>query len=197
MPVGPIVEALNEHQAAGQIGAFGGSNWSHNRIAEANEYASKCGLTPFVASSPNFSLAQWVREPWTECVTITGQAHYTAREWYAQTQLPLFSWSSLAGGFFSGRFTRHNLNTFQDSLDKVCVNTYCVEENFQRLDRAQMLALQKGVTLTQIALAYVMSQPMNLFALVGCRSGEEFRANAAAFEITLSPQESVWLESGS
>jgi aryl-alcohol dehydrogenase-like predicted oxidoreductase len=45
-PVGPIVEVLNEHLAAGRIHAFGGSNWSHRRIAEANEYAATHGLTP-------------------------------------------------------------------------------------------------------------------------------------------------------
>jgi len=44
VPVGPIVEALNEHVAAGRIKAFGGSNWTHKRIREANEYAAKHGL---------------------------------------------------------------------------------------------------------------------------------------------------------
>jgi hypothetical protein len=42
-----------------------------------------------------------------------------------------------------------------------------------------------------------MSQPMNLFALVGCRSGEEFRANAGALELALTPDECIWLETGS
>ena len=37
--VGPIVEVLNEHQRAGKIGAFGGSNWSHERLQAANDYA--------------------------------------------------------------------------------------------------------------------------------------------------------------
>lgn len=196
MPVGPIVEVLNEHQAAGRIGAFGGSNWSHERIAAANEYAEKCGLTPFAASSPNYSLAPWVQEPWPGCITISGQSSSTAREWYAQTQLPVFTWSSLAGGFFSGRFTRDNLNTFEDPMDKVCVTSYCIEENFQRLDRVQSLAQQKGVSLTQVALAYVMRQPMNIFALVGCRSGEEFRAIAGALELAFTADECAALEGG-
>ena len=61
VPVGPIVEALNEHKRAGRIRAFGGSNWTHERIREANEYATAHGLTPFAASSPNFSLAEQVK----------------------------------------------------------------------------------------------------------------------------------------
>ena len=194
--VGPIVEVLNEHRSAGRIGAFGGSNWSQERIAAANEYAEQCGLTPFAASSPNFSLAEWAQAPWPGCITISGQSSSAAREWYTRTQLPVFTWSSLAGGFFSGRFTRENLNSFDDPMDKVCVASYCFEENFQRLSRVQTLAQQKGVSLAQVALAYVLSQPMNIFALVGCRNGDEFRANAAALEVALTPEECRWLESG-
>ncbi|CAN5875957.1 hypothetical protein BH24DEI2_BH24DEI2_18400 [soil metagenome] len=57
VPVGPIIDTLNEHLAAGRIRAFGGSNWTHTRVAEANAYAERNALTPFAASSPNFSLA--------------------------------------------------------------------------------------------------------------------------------------------
>ena len=52
VPVGPIIEALNEHRDAGRIHAFGGSNWSVDRIDAANEYAAKHGLTPFVPAAP-------------------------------------------------------------------------------------------------------------------------------------------------
>ena len=70
VPVGPIVEVLNEHQAAGRIHAFGGSNWRHERIAAANEYAAAHGLTPFVVSSPHLSLAVQFQPPWPNCVTL-------------------------------------------------------------------------------------------------------------------------------
>ena len=35
------LEILNEHVEAGSIGAFGGSNWSVERLQEANDYAEK------------------------------------------------------------------------------------------------------------------------------------------------------------
>ena len=86
LPVGPIVEALNEHYAAGRMRAFGGSNWTHRRIAEANEYAYKHSLVPFAAGSPNFSLAAQLQSPWgPDCVTISGPANADAREWYRQS----------------------------------------------------------------------------------------------------------------
>jgi aryl-alcohol dehydrogenase-like predicted oxidoreductase len=194
VPVGPIVDVLNEHQQAGHISAFGGSNWSHERIQEANAYATAHGLAPFVASSPNYSLAEQVEEPWENCISISGSAGEEARAWYRLTQMPLFTWSSLAGGFFSGRFTRDNLDSFESNLDRVCVTAYGHETNFRRLDRAKRLAEEKGLSLPQIAMAYVMSQPMNIFALVGCQNATEFEANLAASTMKLSEAEMAWLD---
>lgn len=194
--VEPIIDKLNEHLAAGRIRAFGGSNWSHERLEAANTYAEQNGLTPFVASSPNFSLAEQVEEPWEGCISISGPSGRAAREYYLGNNTPLFTWSSLAGGFFSGRFRRDNLDSFDEYLDKLCVSSYCVEDNFKRLDRAENLAQDKGLTLPQIATAYVMSQPLNIFALVGCRTPEEFEQNVAAMELELSGEELRWLESG-
>jgi aryl-alcohol dehydrogenase-like predicted oxidoreductase len=196
VPVGPIVEVLNEHLSEGRIGAFGGSNWTPERLREANAYARENDLTPFVASSPNLSLAEQAVEPWPGCVSISGRAGESDREWYAREGIPLFTWSSLAGGFFSGRFTRDNLGSFDGYLDLLCVETYCVEENFERLERARVLAAERGLTVPQIALAYVLDQPLEVFALVGCNTGEEFRANVAAGDIQLTPEELAWLESG-
>jgi aryl-alcohol dehydrogenase-like predicted oxidoreductase len=100
VPVGPLVEALNEHTSEGRIRAFGGSNWSVNRILEANLYARNHGLMPFVASSPNFSLAVRKEEIWEGCLSISGPRGAEERAWYRQSQMPVFTWSSLAQGFF-------------------------------------------------------------------------------------------------
>jgi len=46
----------------------------------------------------------------------------------------------------------------------------------------------------QIAMAFLMNQPMNVFALVGCQSPQEFASSAAALEITLTPEELDYLD---
>ena len=195
VPVEPIIDILNEHQLAGRFQAFGGSNWSHQRMEEANAYARANALAPFIASSPQFSLADSLAEPWPLCLSISGPVGASAREWYSQTQMPLLAWSPLAGGFFSGRFRRDNLHMFGErEWDEMAMRTYANEANFQRLDRASILAEEKGLTAAQVALAYVMNQPMNLFAVVGPHSGEKFKANIEAGEVQLKPQEMDWLD---
>jgi aryl-alcohol dehydrogenase-like predicted oxidoreductase len=195
VPVEAVMDALNEHVRAGRLRAIGASNWSHQRIEAANNYAQANGLTPFVASSPQFGLAESLAEPWPLCLSISGPAEAAARDWYGQTQLPLLAWSPLASGFFSGRFRLDNLHTFGDrEWDQVVLHTYASEANFQRLDRAEQLAAERGLTAAQIALAYVMNYPMNLFAIVGPSRGENFKANVEAADIVLTPQEIAWLD---
>src|SRR5262245_22704335 len=94
--VGPVVEALNEEVRDGRIKAFGGSSWSHQRIAEANAYAEAHGLQPFTVSSPNFALAVPNEPMWLGCVSIAGDAE--ALDWYGRTRMPIFAWSSQARG---------------------------------------------------------------------------------------------------
>ncbi len=194
VPVGPIVEILNEHKRAGLINAFGGSNWTHERLQEANDYAVAHGLTPFTASSPNYGLAEQVKDPWGPgCVTLSGPQNRGAREWYRRVNMPILAYSSLGRGFFSGRISRSNFETAKTLLDGACLSAYCHEVNFRRLDRAEILAKEKGVTVAQIATAYILSQPLNVFALVGVTCEEELAANIQAAELRLTEVELAWL----
>ena len=193
-PVGPLVETLHAAREAGQIHAYGGSNWTVERLREVNAYAAAHGLTPFVVSSPQFSLAVQQVAPWVDCESLSGPAGEPARAWCRQNGVTLFVWSSLAGGFFSGRFRRDNLDTLTELYDQLAVKVYCIEENFQRQDRAQELAAGKGVTVPHIALAYVYNQPEGIHALSGARTPEEVRVNVEATEIVLTAEEIAYLE---
>jgi aryl-alcohol dehydrogenase-like predicted oxidoreductase len=193
-PVGPIVEVLNEHHKAGRIGAFGGSNWTHLRIKEANDYAREHGLVPFAISNPNFSMVDMVEEPWPECVSIGGEQGREAREWYAaQPDLALFTWSTLAGGFLSGRVASENRNSpeWDNSQVKRC---YFSDDNFARLDRAREIGVKTGLTVPQVALAYIHNQPGNIFTLVAPVNQEEIAQNVAALDVDLAPEDIAYLE---
>jgi len=191
VPAGEIVEWLNELHEQGKIRAFGGSNWTCERVCEANDYALARGLVPFTASSPHFSLAVQVDNPWGPgCTTLTGDGQAEARKWYRKTNMPVFAYSSLARGLLSGRITREN---YKETADGACQTAYCHECNFQRLDRARELAAEKGVNVPQIAVAYVLNYPLNLFALVGAASRDEIRQLVEAAALKLTREEMAWL----
>ncbi|MFS8578596.1 MAG: aldo/keto reductase [Novibacillus thermophilus] len=183
VPVEPIVEALNEHVEQGLIKAIGVSNWSCERIQEANNYAHAHGLVGFSCSSPHLSLAEPVEPMWPGCVF----ADKRTRTWHEVTQFPLLSWSALAGGFFTGRF----LPGRSDHPD--IVRVYYSDENWERYRRAEQLALKKGCHTLHIALAYVLRQPFPVGGIIGPRRVEELQSSFEATRIPLSPEEMRWL----
>ena len=195
LPVGPIMEALDEHVRAGKIRAIGASNWSPRRIELANDHARENSLKSFAAGSLQFSLAECVREPWPLCLSISGSNGTQDRDWFIDRQFPLLAYSTLASGFFSGRFRRDNLDTFGDrELDRVCIQSYVTDQNFQRLDRAAALGAEKGLTAAQIAVAYVMNQQMDVYAVVGPSSSEKYMQSVAAADLRLTLAEMRWLD---
>jgi len=195
VPVGPIVEAFNEHLRAGRVRAFGGSNWTHQRIAEANAYAAAKGLRGFTASSPNFGLAEQVEDPWGPgCETISGPQKAEARAWYQQAKMPVFAYSSLGRGLLSGRISRENWEQSKTLLDGAATKAYAHECNFKRLDRLHLLAKEKGVTVPQLALAWIRNQPLDVYALVGAANGDELANSIAGSELKLTREESDWLD---
>jgi 1-deoxyxylulose-5-phosphate synthase len=185
--VGPIVESLNDHLRAGRIHAFGGSNWSPQRLQEANCYAADHGLQGFSASSPHLSLAAPNGEVWPGCLDARSPE---AAAWYQRTQMPLFAWSSQARGFFTGAFTPGNTS------DEFMTRVYFSRGNWQRLERAQALGERKGASAVQVALAWVLHQPLAVFPLVGPAKVEELESCVAALDLELTAEEVAWLDGG-
>ena len=71
---------------------------------------------------------------------------------------------------------------------------YCFADNFERLARAEKLAAEKGFTVAQIALAWVLHQDMNLFPIVGSTRISAMKENVAATQIKLTEKECAWLD---
>lgn len=184
VPVGPIVEALNEPIRSGKVGAIGVSNWTWRRIQGANDYAAANGLVGFTFSSPNLSLAKPNEPFWPGCVSADAETC----AWHERTQMPLLSWSSQARGFFTGRFSPD----VRDNPD--IVRVFYNDGNWERLNRAKRLAAEKNVSMIQIALAYVLNQPFPTCALIGAQSPEELRSCDEGSKIRLTREELAWLD---
>ncbi|MBV8951277.1 MAG: aldo/keto reductase [Actinobacteria bacterium] len=168
--VSAIVEDVRA-SLGGDVHSVGASNWSVSRLQEAGE--------SFSCSSPNLSLAAANEPPWPGCVSILRGAD---DDWYADTQLPVFAWQALAGGFFAGL------------VDEDVERVYGGDRNRERLARARELAVRYGASPSQVALAWVVARPYPVYAIVGPRSVEELDECTAALQLELSPEELEWLD---
>lgn len=194
-PAGELVEILNELWKEGRFKIYGVSNWTHQRIEEANAYAARKGLEPIRISSPNYGLADQVNDPWGGgCVTISGPANVKAREWYTCNQLPVLAYSSLGRGLFSGRVQSGDMKGAKKVLDANAQKGYLCEENMERLRRAELLAALRGVTVPQIAMSYIFHQEINTFAIVSVQNAQRMQSNVDAIELPLTEAECAWLD---
>lgn len=185
VPVEVILETLHPFVTSGRARALGASNWSHTRLEEANRYARAHGLTPFVVSSPHYSLADMPESPWPGCVSVAGPGQAEAREWYRKTQMPVLAWSPLSGGVSAA--TREDPNIRK---------AFGSEENKHRWSRAQGVAHDRGVDAVQVALAYLMSQAFPVHPVVSASTPERLIKLCEARTLRLSADELTWIDAG-
>jgi aryl-alcohol dehydrogenase-like predicted oxidoreductase len=167
--VGEIVDALDAHRRAGELRAFGVSNWTLPRIDAANAYAAERGVAGIACNSPHLSLAVQNEPPWPGCLSACDAG---SRAWHARTGMPLLAWSAQAGGWFAGAASP----------------VYDSAANRERRARAAQLGDANAV-----ALAWVLAQPFPTVAVVGPHSVEHLRASLEALEVELSADEVRWL----
>ena len=190
-----IVDMMNRFHEDGKIGAFGGSNWTAARVREANEYAAAHGLTGFSVTSPHYSLGVQRHDPWGNgCVTATGARRSADREYYRASGIPVIAWSCLCSGVFSGRLRSEN---WPNLLKMFGINTkwaYGSNDNRERLARCERLAEKKGVTVAQIVIAWMLSDPMTVLPVVSASSPKRVLENAAAADLELTDAENSYLD---
>ena len=183
IPVGEFVDVLNELVDRKRLKVFGGSNWTLDRLDEANAYARKNGKQPMAILSDNLSLALQIKPVWGGCVHVS-DPESLAR--LAKEQIVNFSWSSQARGYFLP----------DDQWQKLGMDNFACwdcEENRERRRRAHELAQKKNVSPINIAAAYVLNQPFPTLALIGPRTVHELVTTLPALDVDLTPDELAYL----
>ena len=204
MPVGEILEPLNEEIERGRVRAIGASNWEYRRLGEAAEYADKHGLTGFGAVSNNLSLARPAAAFYPGLVSVDAEGE----RWHADTGVGLIPWSSQARGFFTGQWTRQlrarrmrdearSAPPAEKTFDSRMLKVYATDENYERLERARALGERKGeYTAMEVGLAWLLNKPFPIAPVVGARNREELDSCVRAAELTLTADEASWLDLG-
>lgn len=183
IPVDELVDTLDEEVRKGRIRAYGASNWSTSRIQAAIDYAKHQGKAEMMSASNHFSLAK-AKEPFWDGAIVTDESD---KKWFIKNHCLLVAWSSLGRGFFAK-------GNPSDTSNKDLVRVYYSEENFERKKRAEEFGKMRGLSMFEIALAYVISQDFQVIALNGSETPEQVLSSIHASELSLSPAERDWLD---
>ena len=193
LPVDPIMEELNKLKQEGKVIRLGASNWTFKRIMEANRFAKENGMEGFTVVSPQYSLVDYNNDIWGHSISLSGEAQKAYRDWLTETQTPTFCYSSLARGYLSGKFKPSSSKPIEECIADWPIQEYDCPKNRKRLAKAEKLANERGLTIPQVALAWMLKQPMNLFPIVVPSSQEHINEIARSVDVELSDEECVWL----
>jgi aryl-alcohol dehydrogenase-like predicted oxidoreductase len=180
-PVQAIVDALIAHQKAGRIRYFGCSNWSVERIQEAQNYARSLGNDGFVACQPLWGLAVPDRNAMLKyCPGGYYEDGYQALHKAGLTMIP---YSSQSRGFFS-----KVASGGRAALSPDLAELYYSDENLRKLEAVKTRAAHYGVGINDIVLAYLTSQPLPTIPIIGCSRSAQLResVNACALQLDLA-----------
>jgi aryl-alcohol dehydrogenase (NADP+) len=190
-PLEETLRTLDGFVRSGKIGYYGLSNFTGWQLTKAVRLAHELGLRGPVTLQPQYNLL--VRETEYEIVPAALDAG-----------LGLLPWSPLGGGWLSGKYKRderptgatrlgENPQRGMEAYDKRNQQ----EHTWNVVEAVQSVAEQRGVSMAQVALAWVTDRPSVTSTILGARTMEQLDDNLAAAGLHLTAEEYEILDAAS
>lgn len=176
-PIEETLEALHDVVKSGKARYIGASSMYAWQFMKSLHLSDIRGWTRFAAMQNHYNLVyrEEEREMMPLCLT---------------EGIGVIPWSPLARGFLSGNRTRQDWGeTPRAKSDGFAHDMYYQESDFEVVERVIEMAGQRGVTPSQIALAWLLHQPGVTSPIIGASQMDHLEQDAAAIEIKLSSEE--------
>src|SRR3990172_114346 len=181
-PIEETMEALHDVVKAGKARYIGASSMFVWQFVKAQYTADLHGWTRFVSMQNHYNLVY--REEEREMIPFC-----------IDQGIGLIPWSPLARGFFAGNRKRAGGGeTIRANNDDYADRLYFREEDFDVAERVEEVAQNRGVTGSQIALAWLLNKRHITAPIIGATKLEHLEQSIAALEINLSEDEVKSLE---
>jgi aryl-alcohol dehydrogenase-like predicted oxidoreductase len=180
-PIEETVRALDQLVRHGHVRYVGVSNWAAWQIVKALGIAERHGLARFESLQAYYTVAG--RDLERELVPML-----------ESEGVGLMVWSPLAGGLLSGKYGRDQqgeAGSRRTQFDFPPVNR---DRAWDCVDAMRVIADAKGVSVAQIALAWLLHQPQVTSVIVGAKRPDQLADNIAATRVALTADELVAID---
>jgi aryl-alcohol dehydrogenase-like predicted oxidoreductase len=171
--------ALTDLVRAGKVRYLGSSTFPPSLIVEAQWVAERRGRERFVCEQPPYSML--VRGVEAEVLPVCQQ--------YRMGVIP---WSPLAGGWLSGRYRKGAEPPASTRAGRIPRRyDLSLPENQRKLDAADRLAQlaeEAGLTLIELAIAFVLRHPAVTAPIIGPRTMEQLESQLPALDVSLDDE---------
>jgi aryl-alcohol dehydrogenase-like predicted oxidoreductase len=172
--------ALTDLVRAGKVRYIGSSTFPAHQIVEAQWVAERRGRERFVCEQPPYSML--IRKAESDVLPVCRS--------YGMGVIP---WSPLAGGWLSGRYRKDGESPQASRRKQMLPQRYDMslpanQAKLEAADALGALAEESGMTLIEMALAFVTNHPAVTAAIIGPRTMEHLESQLPALERTLSAE---------
>ena len=173
-PIDETLRALDDLVRQGKVRTLGCSNYPAWRLAKALWTSDKLDLARYNSLQPHYSLihrAEFERELKPLCEA---------------EQIGVIPYSPLAGGFLTGKYRRDKMPDSQRAWN---ARRYLNDQGFAILDSLDAVAQRHGATTAQVALAWLLQQPVITSPIIGANSVEQLQELLKATTVTLNSED--------
>ena len=193
-PLTPIEETLrffDDAVHAGKIQYVGVSNFIGWQLQKAALLARHLGLAPIVTLQPQYNLLQRAVE-------------FELSQVCVNERIGILPWSPLGGGWLTGKYQRDSAPTGNTRLGEdpergmeAYARRNPEERTWRVIDAVGSVAKARGVSMAQVALAWLVDRPAVTSVILGARTLEQLDDNLGAAELHLSTEETARLDQAS
>ncbi|CAN5718211.1 aldo/keto reductase [soil metagenome] len=175
-PIEETLRALDQLVRHGHVRYIGVSNWAAWQITKALGISERLGLSRFESLQAYYTVAG--RDLEREIVPML-----------ASEGVGLMVWSPLAGGLLSGKYGREQQGEAGSRRTTFDFPPVDRDRAYDCIDAMRPMAEARGVSVAQIALAWLLHRPQVTSVIVGARRPEQLADNLAATKVSLSADE--------
>lgn len=186
MPADEIIDMAGELVEKNLVRHLGASNWTTERIAQANTWAKKHGKPVFSISEIQWSLAHCTPETWGDDTLVCMTEEQ--RQWYEMESMPVMCFSPQAKGLFSKVIAGKT-----ESLSERAKHRFLTDINLALVPKVEKLSSQLHVSPSAIVMAYLTSQKNPTIAIAGSSKIAQITETLAGSDLILSEEQIAFL----
>ena len=175
-PIEETLRALDDLVRQGKVRYIGCSNWSARHLMKALYLSHAHDWAGFVSLQAYYSLVG--RDLEHELLPLC-----------REESVGVMPWSPLSGGFLSGKYTRENPNPEGARRSGFQFPPIDEGRGFDAVDALAQIAKEKGTTIAQVALAWLLAQPGVTSIIIGANKLSQLEDNLKAAELELTAAE--------
>lgn len=177
-PLEETLRALDDLVRQGKVLYIGVSEWTAEQITEAVHLADKKLLDRIVVNQPNYSMLH--RKIEKEIIPVS------EKHGIGQVVFSPLAQGVLTGKYKKGEAVPAGSRASQEQYSNLF--GFLTDQNLDRAENLKVIAEREGLTLSQLALAWILRQPNVASALVGASRPEQLEENVKASGVKLGEE---------